>query len=64
MPFGSYTPRGDTTQVDIEGEFPPMPGMGEADQLQMIEGFFTMTYAETRRRCASGCRRMLADRAA
>ena len=42
----TYTPRGDTTQVDLEGEFPPMPGMSEADQLQMIDGFFTMVFAE------------------
>jgi alkyl hydroperoxide reductase subunit AhpC len=42
----TYTPRGDTTQVDVEGDFPPMPGMSEADELQMIDGFFTMVYAE------------------
>jgi hypothetical protein len=42
----TYTPRGDTTQLDIEGEFPPMPGMSEADELQMIDGFFTMVFAE------------------
>jgi len=42
----TYTQRGDTTQVDIEGEFPPMPGMSEADQWQMIDGFFTMVFAE------------------
>ena len=28
----TYTPRGDTTQVDLEGEFPAMPGMSEADR--------------------------------
>ena len=42
----TYTPHGNTTQVDIEGEFPPMPGMSETDQLQMIDGFFTMMFAE------------------
>jgi hypothetical protein len=42
----TYTPRGDTTQVDLEGEFPPVPGMSEADELQMIDGLFTMLFAE------------------
>ena len=42
----TYTPRGDTTQIGIEGDFPLMPGMSEADQLQMIDGFFTMMFAE------------------
>ena len=42
----SYTPQGDTTCVDIDGEFPSMPGMSETDELSMIDGFFTMVYAE------------------
>lgn len=42
----SYTPMGDQTRIDLEGEFPEMPGMSEADELMMIDGFFNMTYAE------------------
>jgi alkyl hydroperoxide reductase subunit AhpC len=42
----SYTPRGDSTQVDLEGTFPPMAGMSESEQLSMIDGFFTMIFAE------------------
>jgi thioredoxin-dependent peroxiredoxin len=42
----SYTPQGRKTKVDLDGEFPALPGMPEADVLQMIDGFFTATFAE------------------
>jgi alkyl hydroperoxide reductase subunit AhpC len=42
----TYTPLGDTAQVDLEGDFPSIPGMSEADELAMIDGFFTMAFAE------------------
>jgi alkyl hydroperoxide reductase subunit AhpC len=42
----SYTPVARGTRVDLDGEFPPMPGMSEADELKMIEGFFTMIFTE------------------
>ena len=42
----SYTPTGDQTTVDLEGDFLSMPGMPEADELAMIDGFFTGIFAE------------------
>jgi len=42
----TYTPMGGQTKVDLEGDFPAMPGMPEADELKMIDDFFTMTFAE------------------
>jgi heme-degrading monooxygenase HmoA len=42
----SYTPLGDRTKVDLEGDFPQLPGMSEADELTMIDGFFTMVFGE------------------
>jgi thioredoxin-dependent peroxiredoxin len=42
----SYTPLGDRTQVDLEGDFPALPGMSEADELRMIDGFFTTVFEE------------------
>jgi hypothetical protein len=42
----SYTPMGDQTKLDVEGDFPEMPGMAEADELKMIDDFFTMVFAE------------------
>jgi hypothetical protein len=42
----SYTPTGGRTKVDLEGDFPAFPGMSEADELKMIDGFFTMVFAE------------------
>jgi len=42
----SYTSIGDNTKVDLEGEFPSFPGMPEADELQMIDGFFSAVFAE------------------
>lgn len=42
----SYTPLGSQTKVDLEGEFPALPGLGEADELKMIDGMFSMLFAE------------------
>jgi heme-degrading monooxygenase HmoA len=42
----SYTPLDDRTKVDLEGDFPALPGMSEADELAMIDGFFTMVFGE------------------
>jgi hypothetical protein len=42
----SYTPLGDKTKVDLEGDFPSFPGMSEADELKMIDDFFAMVFAE------------------
>jgi hypothetical protein len=42
----TYTPMGDQTKLDVEGDFPEMPGMSEADELRMIDDFFTMAFAE------------------
>ena len=42
----SYTPLGDRTKVDLEGDFPALPGMSEADELAMIDGFFTTIFGE------------------
>ena len=42
----SYTPMGGQTRVDLEGDFPAFPGMPEADELQMIDGFFSSVFAE------------------
>jgi len=37
----SYTPMGRKTKVDLEGDFPAFPGMSEADELSMINRFFS-----------------------
>lgn len=42
----SYTPTGDKTRVDVEGDFPGFPGMSEEDEIKMIDGFFTTAMAE------------------
>lgn len=42
----SYSPLGSGTKVDLEGEFPDLPGMSEADELKMIDGFFSMVFSE------------------
>src|SRR5262249_1991136 len=42
----TYTPVGAKTRVDLEGTFPMLPGMSEAEVLQMIEGFFTQVFGE------------------
>jgi thioredoxin-dependent peroxiredoxin len=34
------------TTVDLDGEFPALPGVAEADALKMIDGFFTMVFSE------------------
>ena len=42
----SYTPVGDRTLVDVAGDFPALPGMSEAEELAMIDGFFTTVFGE------------------
>jgi len=42
----TYTPAAGQTRVDLEGEFPDMPGMSETDELGMIDGFLTMVFDE------------------
>jgi hypothetical protein len=42
----SYTPAGGQTKVDLEGDLPARPGMTEADELRMIDGFFTSVFSE------------------
>ena len=42
----TYTPLGDRTKVDLEGDFPALPGMSEADELAMIDGFFSTVFDE------------------
>jgi heme-degrading monooxygenase HmoA len=42
----SYTSLGDCTKVDLEGEFPALTGISEAEELAMIDGFFTMVFGE------------------
>jgi alkyl hydroperoxide reductase subunit AhpC len=41
-----YTSVGGRTRVDVAGEFPVVPGMSEVEELKMIDGFFTMVFAE------------------
>ena len=41
-----YTPDGNQTKVDLEGDFPSMEGMPEADELAMIDGFLSAIFAE------------------
>ena len=33
-------------RLDLEGEFPEFPGGNEADELKMIDRFFTKVFAE------------------
>jgi len=42
----TYTPMGNRTKLDLEGDFPAMPGMNETDELKMIDGFFTTVFTE------------------
>jgi hypothetical protein len=42
----SSTPRADRTKVDLEGHFPAFPGRPEADELKMIDGFFSSVFSE------------------
>jgi len=37
---------GGQTKLDLEGDFPAFPGMPEAEELKMIDGFFTAIFAE------------------
>jgi hypothetical protein len=42
----AYTIVGAETKVDLEGDFPLLPGIPEPDELAMIDGFFTAVFAE------------------
>lgn len=42
----TYTPTNGQTKLDVEGDFPEMAGMSEAEQREMIDGFFTTVFAE------------------
>ena len=42
----SYTPVKGGTLVGVEGDFPALPGLTEADEVKMLDGFFTTAYAE------------------
>lgn len=42
----AYTPVNGRTKVDLAGELPVLPGMSEAEELKMIDGFFSMVFAE------------------
>ena len=42
----SYTPKSGEIKVDVEGDFPTFPGMSEAEGLRLIDGFFTIMFAE------------------
>ena len=42
----SYRSENGHTEVDVEGEFPALPGMSEADELAMLDGFFTTVLGE------------------
>lgn len=57
----AYTPVGGRTRVDLEGDFPALPAMSEADEFEMIDGFFAMVFNEdiaTLRTCLWRDRRM------
>ena len=42
----TYTPAGGKTKVDLEGDFPAFAGISEAEELRMIDRFFTTIFAE------------------
>jgi hypothetical protein len=42
----SYTETEGMTKVDVEGDFPTFPAMSAADELKIIDEFFTMVFAE------------------
>jgi alkyl hydroperoxide reductase subunit AhpC len=42
----SYTAVGGKTQVDLDGMFPALPGMTDAQVREMVDGFFTRVFAE------------------
>ena len=44
--FLEKTPVNGKTRLDVAGEFPAFPGMAEADELKMIDGFLTLVFAE------------------
>jgi hypothetical protein len=37
---------GGRTKVDLEGDFAALPGMSDAETLNMIDGFFSVIFAE------------------
>lgn len=42
----TYTTVTGGTRVDLEGEFPMLPGMSQQEELAMIDGFFTTVFDE------------------
>jgi len=42
----SYTPMGGRTKVDLEGDFAALPGMSDAETLNMIDRCFSVIFAE------------------
>lgn len=42
----SYTPADGGTKVDLEGDFPALPGMSESEELAMIDRFLTTVFDE------------------
>jgi hypothetical protein len=42
----TYTPMGDRTKVDMEGDFSPLPGMDEKVMWKMLDDFFTNAFNE------------------
>jgi hypothetical protein len=42
----TYTAKGNRTHVDLAGDFPMVAGMAEADELAMIDEFFTGAFTE------------------
>ena len=41
-----FTPMGQKTQVNVEGDFRPIAGMTEAVQLKILDDFFTTAFNE------------------
>jgi hypothetical protein len=42
----TYTPMGEKTRIEIEGDFTPIPGVTKVDQLKSIDAFFTTAFNE------------------
>jgi hypothetical protein len=42
----SYTPVDGGTKIDLEGDFPALPGLTEEDELAMIDGFLSHAFGE------------------
>ncbi|HXQ92621.1 MAG TPA: SRPBCC family protein [Nitrososphaerales archaeon] len=42
----TYTPLGEKTRVDLEGDFKPIPGVNKEEQLKSIDAFFTTAFNE------------------